>query len=124
MGTASGETPQMPLHRQGTLPNYSPGLYSKNQGLQTLGEHESPLAMSTVLLASRRHPAPTQKGFCSRAQSKMVCRENSWCSHDPARDTSGTSTTATSALGTAAKTPQGVFCHKGSLHCNRTDLQD
>lgn len=33
MGTASGETPQMPLHRQGTLLNYSPGQYSKNQGL-------------------------------------------------------------------------------------------
>lgn len=121
-GTASEETPHMPRHRQVTPSNYSPGQYSKKSGLTdtwltrvTFTHEHSP--------AGTTQTSCTQKGFCNRAQSKMVCRENSWCSHVSARDVAGVSTTATSVLGSAAEAPRG-FCHEGTLHFNRTDLQD
>lgn len=106
-GAASEGTPHKPQHRQGTLSNYSPGQYSNNQGLQTLG-------YTWVTFTHKHSPTGvtqtsyTQKGFHNRTQSKMVRRENSWRSHIPARDMAGAGTTATSALGTAAETPRGL----------------
>lgn len=70
-GAASEETPHKPQHRQGTLSNYSPGQYSNNQGLQTLG-------YTWVTFTHKHSPTGvtqtsyTQKGFHNRTQNKMV----------------------------------------------------
>lgn len=68
-----------------------------------------------------------EEGFCNRAQSKMVCSENNWCSHVTARDAAEASTTVTSALGTAAETARGGYSYKGPFTStgwiSRTELQ-
>lgn len=126
-GTASEGTLHVPRPRQVTPSNYSPGQDSKKSGLTdtwlTL-EPRSP--MTTVLLVSHRHHAPTQ-GFLQQCPEQNGLQREFLVLPVPGRDVAGAGTTATSALSTAAETPgrglatRAPFTSTGQT--SRTELQ-